>query len=142
MAKKKKLSNNLEVRIPQEKTFIKPVKSIRNIDSIILKQSKDKFDKLKAHFHISDSGAITKGINISQAGKYCKDNDTNTIGIILQGTYNIPQQKALMNILYTIFKEVGKDVPVKSYDMFYPGDVNPNLNIRSLVSKYEQNYKK
>ena len=117
----------------------KELKKIRSIDTIILQQS-DKIGKDKAHFVILHDGTIQKGVDISKAGKHCEGEDADSIGIILEGnSFNIPQQKALMNVLFTCMDK--KELPVKGYDAYYPGKVNPNLNMRSLMAKYKQNYK-
>jgi len=110
----------------------------RTVDTIILQQS-NKVDKTKTHFVILKDGVIVKGIDTTKIAKHCEGHNTNTIGITLEGdSYNIAQQKALMNMLYSCMEK--KELIVTGYDTFYPGEVNPNLNIRSLLGKYKQNY--
>ena len=93
-----------------------------------------------AHFFINKLGEIKEGPDISKAGSHCKDNDKDSIGIVLEGKYNLVQQTSLMNVLFGCFKSLGKKVPVKPYHAFYPGKTNPDLNIRSLETKLDQNY--
>jgi len=128
-------------KVKEFKVISKPkgLSKARVIDSIILQQS-DKIGKDEAHFVILIDGAIVKGVDTSKAGNHCESEDANSIGIILEGdSFNIPQQKALMNVLHGCMGK--KELPVKSYDTFYPGKVNPNLNIRSLLNKFKLNYR-
>ncbi len=109
----------------------------RNVKVVIIQQG----DKAKgAHFFINKEGEIKEGMDISKAGSHCKDNDKDSIGIVLEGKYSLIQQTSLMNVLFGCFKSIGKKVPVKPYHVFYPGKTNPDLNIRSLETKMEQNY--
>ncbi len=114
------------------------VSNKRKVIEIILQQSKDGDG---AHYFIKKDGTIVKGIDIDTVGKHCKDNDKESIGIVLEGKYTLAQQKALMNVLYQCFKEVGEKIPVKPFNAFYPG-TNPDLNIRSLMMNYAQTYEK
>lgn len=109
----------------------------RNVKVVIIQQG----DKAKgAHFFINKEGVVKEGVDITKAGQHCKDNDKESIGIVLEGKYNLSQQTTLMNVLYGCFKTIGKKVPVKPYHVFYPGKTNPDLNIRSLETKLDQNY--
>ena len=135
------LSNNLEIEIP-DKVLDEVVKK-RKAKKIILQQCTTKseaFDKHKAHFLIWKDGTITKGLGIDENGEHCEGFNDNSIGIVLEGKFNRPQQKALMNVLYGIFKTLKKKVEVQPYHMFVPGSVNPNLNIRSVMREYTNNY--
>ena len=110
---------------------------------IILQQCTTKsgaFDKHKAHFLIWKDGTITKGLALGEIGAHCKDFDHNSIGVVMEGNFNRPQQKALMNVIFTIFTELKEKIEVKPYNIFHPGKVNPNLNIRSVMREYVNTY--
>lgn len=110
---------------------------------IILQQCSTKseaFDKHKAHFLIWQDGTITKGLALGEVGGHCKDFDHNSIGVVMEGKFNRPQQKALINVIYTVFTELKEKIEVKPYSIFHPGKVNPNLNIRSVMREYVSTY--
>ena len=110
---------------------------------IILQQCTTKseaFDKHKAHFLIWKDGTITKGLALGVVGGHCKDFDHNSIGVVMEGKFNRPQQKALMNVIHTVFTELKEKIEVKPYSIFHPGKVNPDLNIRSVMREYVNTY--
>lgn len=134
MKKKKKTT---EILKPNKPLGLKVKK--RNINNIIIQQG---LNSKGCHFYIENDGAIIKGLDLDRVGNHCDDNNAESIGVVLGGkSFNIPQQKALMNIMYTCFKETGKELNVERFDKFYPGSINPNLNVRSLMDKYKMNYR-
>ena len=115
----------------------------KNAKKIILQQCKegaDVFSITKAHFLISKAGVITKGLDIDKNGQHCKGNNDNSIGIVIEGKFSRPQQKALMNIFHEVFTQLKNKPEVKPYHVFHPGKVNPNINIRSVLREYGNNY--
>lgn len=114
----------------------------RKISVIILQQSNE-VGTDEAHYVIKKNGEIVKGLSLDKVGEHCKDNNKESIGIILEGFHYSPQQQAaLMNTMYTCMHVLDKELTVKPYDVFHPGKVNPNLNIRSLKSRYLNTYGK
>ena len=124
----------------------KPIKSDskRTIDTIILQQSSgDAIKHNQAHYFILKSGEIVKGLELNKVGEHCKGEDSNSIGIVIEGNhYTTEQQAALMNVIHTCLSETNDNVIVKGYDTFHADGVNPNLNIRSLMNKFKQTYRR
>ena len=133
--------------IPKDETLemLPDAPKAKKAKKIILQQCKkgaDVFSETNAHFLIDKAGAITKGLPIDKNGKHCKGHNDNSIGIVMEGTFNRPQQKALMNIFHEVFTKLKDKPDVKPYHVFHPGSVNPNLNIRSVMREYANNYER
>ena len=131
-----------------KKAVDKPTNTIKNdnrdITTIILQQSSgDVVKHNQAHYFILKSGEIVKGLELNQIGKHCEGADLDSIGIILEGNhYTTGQQAALMNVIHTCLSETNENVIIKGYDTFHADGVNPNINVRSLITKFKQTYRR
>ncbi len=117
-------------------------KEKRNISHILIFQNFDE-KNYDAHFVIEKDGEIKKELDLKKSTKSFEKSKNAIVVVINSKDYTIPQQKALMNVLYQIEEETKKQLTITRYDSVYNSDSNnPNINLKHLINLYIATYKR